>query len=280
MTSAFLHYKSSRVHYSYSSIAGKPVVCFHGYGESEAEFHFLEEYLPASYMLIAIDLPLHGKTEWNEGLDFSGADLLIITESILKDCSVSQPITLLAYSMGGRVALQLLQQKAAGSTEQPFGSTKVEKVILLAPDGLKMNAWYWLATQTWIGNGFFRFTMKHPQWFFLLLKLCNRIGIVNQSVLKFVNYYIDDPGVRQQLYERWTCMRHIKPGLVAIKKIITLNKIHIFLVYGEYDRIIRHERGEKFRRGIESFCRLRVIQTGHQVLKEKNAALLAELILA
>src|SRR5690348_3524526 len=114
MTSAFLHYKSSRVHYSYAEKAGKPVVCFHGYGESEKGFHFLEEYLPTGYMLIAIDLPLHGQTEWNEGLDFSPTDLLTITESILNDCSVYQPITLLAYSMGGRMALQILQQKVLG----------------------------------------------------------------------------------------------------------------------------------------------------------------------
>lgn len=280
MISAFLHYKSSKVHYSYTVKAGKPVVCFHGYGESEAEFHFLEEYLPVGYMLIAIDLPLHGKTEWNEGLDFSASDLFTITESILNDCSVTQPTILLAYSMGGRMALQLLQQEAAGSTKQLSSKTNVEKLILLAPDGLKMNGWYWLATQTWMGNRFFRFTMKNPQWFFLLLKLCNKLGIVNQSVLKFVNHYIDDPAVRHQLYERWTCMRQIRPNLKAIKRAIAINKIPTFLVYGEYDRIIRHERGEKFRRGIESFCRLRIIQTGHQVLKERNAALLAELLLA
>jgi len=270
MTSAFLHYKSSRVHYTYSTNAGKPVVCFHGYGESESGFQFMEAYLPPGHMLIAIDLPLHGQTEWNEGLEFSITDVVAITETILTDCSASLPITLLAYSMGGRVALHLLQQIPA----------KIEKLVLLAPDGLKMNTWYWLATQTWISNRLFRFTMKNPRWFILLLRGCNRLGILNQSVLKFVNHYIGDPAVRHQLYQRWTCMRQIRPNLKAIKKIIAQHKIHVALVYGEYDRIIRHERGEKFRRGIESFCTLRTIQTGHQVLSKKNAALLAELLLA
>jgi hypothetical protein len=44
---------------------------------------------------------------------------------------------------------------------------QIEKLVLLAPDGLKVNFWYWLATQTWLGKNSFCFTMKHPGWFFV-----------------------------------------------------------------------------------------------------------------
>ncbi len=269
MQTDFISYRSSRVHYSRAGAGQKVLLCFHGYGESEQTFHFLEKYISAEYTLFAIDLPFHGQTQWQEGLRFSATDLLAIIESLcLKHTVGMNRLTLLGYSMGGRVALQLLQVIPA----------KIEKTVLLAPDGLKVNFWYWLATQTYIGNRLFSFTMKHPAWFFSLLQAGNRLKLINQSVLKFTRYYIHDISVRRLLYERWTGMRTIKPDLASIKKLIRAHRIPVRLLYGRYDRIIRHQRGEKFRRGIESFCTLHIIQTGHQVLQEKHVNQIIQLI--
>jgi pimeloyl-ACP methyl ester carboxylesterase len=269
MQTAFLPYRSSQVHYCWFGTGQKLLLCLHGYGECSESFHFLEKYIGTEYTLIGIDLPFHGKTQWNEGLQFSVADRVTITETLHTTyCDGNQRITLLGYSMGGRVALQLLQSL----------STKIEKTVLLAPDGLKVNFWYWLATQTYIGNRLFGYTMKHPGWFFSLLKAGNKLKLINQSVLKFTRYYINDTTVRRLLYERWTTMRAIKPNLASIKKLIRAHALPVRLLYGQYDRIIRHERGEKFRRGIESFCTLHIIQTGHQVLQEKQVKEIISLI--
>jgi pimeloyl-ACP methyl ester carboxylesterase len=257
------------MHYCWFGTGPRLLLCLHGYGESEASFHFLEKYISADYTLIAVDLPFHGKTQWQEELQFSVADLVAITETLhAKHCNGNSRITLLGYSMGGRVALQLLQSLY----------TKIEKTVLLAPDGLKVNIWYWLATQTWLGNRLFRFTMKHPGWFFTLLQTGNKLKLINQSVLKFTRYYIHDTTVRRLLYERWTCMRAIKPDPGSIKKLIRTYDLKVCLLYGQYDRIIRHERGQKFRSGIESFCTLHIIQTGHQVLQEKYVNEIIQLI--
>jgi pimeloyl-ACP methyl ester carboxylesterase len=269
MQTDFLPYRSSKVHYCRFGNGQKILLCLHGYGESEESFHFLEKHLSPAYTLFAIDLPFHGKTQWHEGLRFSAADLQAIIEALCSRHTLqSNRFTLLGFSMGGRVALQLLQAIP----------DKIEKTVLLAPDGLKVNFWYWLATQTYIGNRLFAFTMKHPGWFFSLLQAGNRLKLINQSVFKFTRYYIHDINARRQLYERWTCMRAIRPDLALIKKLIRAHKSPVCLLYGQYDRIIRHERGEKFRKGIESFCTLQIIQTGHQVLQEKNANHILQLI--
>jgi pimeloyl-ACP methyl ester carboxylesterase len=262
MQTALLPYRSSQVHYCWFGAGQKILLCFHGYGESEASFHFLENYISPEYTVIAIDLSFHGKTQWQEGFTFSVADLLAIVEALrTKHGRQNSRFTLLGFSMGGRIALQLLQ----------VIPHQIDKLVLLAPDGLKVNAWYWLATQTYIGNRLFSFTMKNPGWFFALLQAGNKLQLINQSVLKFTRHYIDDTNVRRLLYERWTCMRAIKPNLALIKKLIRTHQLPVRLIYGQYDRIIRHERGEKFRTGIESFCTLHIIQTGHQVLQEKYA---------
>lgn len=269
MQTEFISYRRSQIHYSWFGTGPQLLLCLHGYGENEQTFRFLEKYIGADYTVAAIDFPYHGKTQWNEGLQFTPTDLIAITQSLRKkhNCA-SQPMSVMGFSMGGRVALQLLQ-------EQP---QHISKLLLLAPDGLKVNIWYWLATQTYLGKQLFAFTMRHPNWFFWLLKTGNKLQLINQSIFKFTRHYINDATARRQLYERWICMRHIRPNLALIKKIIYTRQIPVRLLYGQFDRIIRFERGEKFRAGIESFCTLQVIKTGHQVLQEKHVDQITSLL--
>lgn len=170
------------------------------------------------------------------------------------------PVTFVGFSLGGRMALSLFQSSAF----------KTERLVLLAPDGLKVNGWYWLATQTLIGNKFFAFTMKHPAWFFSMLKVLNKLKLVNASIFKFVNHYIGDTEVRNLLYTRWTTLRKIKPRLKAVKNKILAENTVVRLIYGKHDRIILSSVGQKFRKGIESQCTIAVIHAGHQVLHEKH----------
>lgn len=266
MQSAFITFNSSRIHYSYAGHGSKMLLCLHGYGESEENFHFLELYLEKDYQLVAIDLPFHGKTKWKEGLQCTVSDLITIINTIRIERSITaSSYTLIGFSMGGRLALSLLQ-------ETP---DSIEKVVLLAPDGLSVNFWYWLSTQTLIGNRLFRLTMRHAGWFKMLLNIGNTLKMVNPSVYKFTKHYIDDKQVRSDLYARWTCMRKFKPELTIVKTMIVRYHIPVTLIYGEYDKIIRYEHGEKFRYGIEPFCTLQVIASGHQVLHEKNVAAIA-----
>lgn len=268
MQMATLPYQSSQINYCYGGSGDKLLLCLHGYGESVHSFQFLETYLPEDYSLLAIDLPFHGDTQWEEGLDCTTEDLLAIIHSIAAKHGLPARLTLAGFSMGGRVALSILEKIPA----------QIDRVLLMAPDGLKVNFWYRLATRTAVGNALFRFTMRHPQGFLWLLRAGNTTGLINQSVYKFTRYYIHDQQVREELYKRWTGMRLIKPQLTAIRQAVVRHSIPVRLLYGQYDRIIRHERGEKFRRGIESFCTLRIIPTGHQILQEKHVAVILELL--
>lgn len=263
MQSLYLTYKSSQLHFLKAGSGNTVILCFHGYGETADYFAFLAKLIPPEqYSLIAVDLPFHGKTVWREGFAFLPADLQKITQLILELSSITpgQKIIATGFSLGGRMALHLFQSMPA----------QIHKLVLMAPDGLKVNSWYWLATQTKAGNKFFAFTMKKPGWFFGLLKLMNKLKLVNSSIFKFVNFYIGDPEVRRLLYSRWTTLRKIKPSLPVIKHYIRENKTSVRLVYGKHDRIILSSVGEKFKKGIEEHCTLTVINSGHQILHEKH----------
>src|ERR1700722_10572712 len=269
MESFFTTYKSSQIHYYKAGAGGKLLFCFPGYGESAESFSFLKKSIAGEFTLLAIDFPFHGKTIWNEGLVFSPEDLVTILEKIIQATSfLNSKIYLLGFSMGGRVALHLLQSIP----------NKIEKITLLAPDGLKINFWYWLATQTSIGNKLFHFTANKPSWFFLLMNIADKLRLVNQSVFKFTNHYLHDKQMRNDLFQRWTVMRQFKPNIKKIKEDIRGNNIQLRLLYGKYDKVIRHKNAEKFMSGIESNCILLIINSGHELLKQKNADEIIRLI--
>lgn len=262
MQQAIYNYLSSRISYRFSAPGNTPVFCFHGYGETAESFDFLEAVAGPAYSLIAIDLPAHGKTMYNEpGLTVT--DIAAVCTGILQEImpgATDRKWILAGYSLGGRVALSLYQQMPG----------KVDKLVLLAPDGLRMNPWYWLATQTHWGNRFFAFTMKKPEWFSGLLKGLYNMGLLNASIFKFVRYYIGDPDVRNLLYTRWTLLRRLKPNLKKIRQLAVEKQTAFRLIYGRHDRIIRPGKGQQFIRGLENQARLRIIQSGHQVLQEKH----------
>jgi pimeloyl-ACP methyl ester carboxylesterase len=258
----FLPYRSSRLHYSIWGNGPRLLFAFHGYGESAASFAFIGDALDPNFTLVAIDLPFHGRTEWKEGLSFTPGQLYEVMQEIAaRHATALSPVPpwrLIGYSMGGRIALQLLE----------IHPNAFERLILLAPDGLRVNFFYWIATRTAAGNFLFRQTMRRPGWLFLLLRLCHSLRLVNPSIYKFAVHYIDDRQVRQDLFTRWTVMRKFRPDPALAAATIRRQQLPVILVYGRYDRIIRWERGEKFRnRGISDLCHLILLDTGHQLLR-------------
>lgn len=268
MITSFYTYNHSSIHYYRFGNGASLVFCFHGYGETGKVFQLLDrETTNTTY--IAIDLPYHGKTEWNESAPVTNRILWEIIEGIATQhpgWHSSEKIKLMGFSLGARVALSLYE-----AHPQHF-----KKLILLAPDGLKINFWYWLATQTLIGSALFKFTIRHTGWFMVFLKILNRLKLLNSSIYKFIFHYLKDKKSRDELYQRWIGLRKFRPKLEEIKKQIVFQHTSVRLVYGKYDRIILPVRGEKFQKGIETYCTLTIIDSGHQVLQERNMNAITE----
>lgn len=260
MQQASFKYQSSIINYRFGGSGSRPLICFHGYGETSAAFDFLEKQVGSDYFILAPDLPFHGQTKWySPALNaFTLSDMII--QLLAQKNIQQQDIHLIGFSLGGRIALCVLQEL----------QSKVSKIILLAPDGLTVNFWYWLSTQTSIGRGAFKLTMQKPGWFLGLLNKANKMRLINQSIYKFVNYYIHDGEVRKQLYDRWTSLRHCTPNLDKLKQIIQQHHTQVRLLYGKHDRIIGNKKGEKFLHGVSNGS-VEVLNCGHQVLHEKNA---------
>jgi pimeloyl-ACP methyl ester carboxylesterase len=264
--SHYIDYKSSRIHYLRIGDGAEWLFCFHGYGETAESFELLEPALGKRFTIIAIDFPFHGKTNWQEGLLFTPQDLLAITEQLRPKEKTMQ---LLGYSMGGRIAMQLLQ----------LTPKEITKLVLVAPDGLHKNKWQWIATRTKIGNRLFHYFMLHPGVVLGLMDAGAKLGLYSRSLHKFVHYYLDDAEQRLTLYRRWTTMRKFRPDKDLLRSIILENKIPVQLLFGKYDHVILSKHGFSFAKNSDGLVQVKEIEAGHQLLKEKHLLEVVNLVL-
>ncbi|MBO9619184.1 MAG: alpha/beta hydrolase [Niabella sp.] len=261
MTRKFVRYKQSVIGYYRSGSGPRPAICLHGFNESAQSFAALENK-NNRYSILAIAAPFHEATQWEQGLSYSPSDLHEIIIIILnaEGFPSKEPLTLIGFSLGGRMALSYYEQ---------YPET-IEQLMLIAPDGLKFNFWYWFAVHTSMGNRLFHFTMYHPDWFIRMAALLSRLGIINAGIKKFVTHYLHNDAVRSALYKTWTAFRPFDPRIRKIKRKIIQYQTPIQLYFGKYDNVIPAARGFAFIKGVETCARMHVLQTGHRLLQAKE----------
>ena len=260
------------IHYHVFGKGPRLLFCLHGYGETGIEFAALGNSLGDAYTLVCPDLPLHGNTRW-EAASFGVEDLYGVLVALAaaegKNLQASEPFCMAGYSMGGRLALSLAER---------YPDT-LSELFLVAPDGLKMNFWYWLSTQTTWGNLLFRKTMERPNWLFSGMEMARSLHLLNQSIYKFTHRFLDDPRQRQDLYTRWTYFRHFRPDKNNLQRLIRRHGLRTLLFFGKYDRIITAKQGRRFARSSGEQTGFYLLEAGHRLLKPSNATTIAEIIL-
>lgn len=259
MPSGYLIYQQSKIHYHVAGHGDKLLICLHGFGESANHFEFLTDTLKDHYTIISIDLPYHGKTIWKQK---EAPDTLTIShwiENITREAGKDR-FSLLGYSMGGRIAISITEHIPS----------KVDSLVLCAPDGLKWNFWYWLATQTWPGKKLFWFTMKYAGWFLGMIRLASKTKMINDSFARFTLHYLNDAAKRKQVYDIWMTLRRCRPDIPRVKSMLVYHHIRTQLVFGKFDRIITARSGYIFRRNIEGVCDLHLLDAGHQFMLSKH----------
>jgi len=269
MESHHLSHKNSTIHYRKFGDGPRLLFCFHGYGRESDTFWVLERKLGSAYTIIAIDVPFHGLTDWKDELVFKPKYFLQLILDIRRSLhKENSKFSLLGFSMGGRIALHLTQ----------LLPDKVEKLILLAPDGLTFNFWRWFASEAWVGNKILGYTIDNPAWASWVVDKAEKWHVIHRSLADFIRYYIKDNEQRVLLYRRWTSMRKFAPEIGKLKKIIRHYQIPVRMLFGAFDRVIPSAGGERFRKGIEQLATVKVIESGHNLLSEVQAGKIAQLI--
>ena len=268
MVSHFITFRQSTFHYRKYGNGPRLLFCFHGYGKEAESFDFLEERLGSMYTIIVLDAPFHGLTSWKHEMVVEPKFLMEVIEQIIKlHQEVPLKISLLGFSMGGRIALYLTQ----------LMPDKIDRLVLIAPDGLHFNFLRWLLTGTMVGSKLLSYTVHNGNWALWVIGKAEQLKVIHKSMADFARFYMDDEPQRLLLYQRWISMKKFNPNSARIKMQVKKNTIQVRLMFGAFDRVIPIKGGTRFLNGIETFGTLQVVQAGHNLLGEIQAGKIVDL---
>jgi len=245
-------YKDSLLAYQKSGQGKRALLLFHGFGQHHKVFETLTETLSSSFTLYAFDLFFHGQSKWNQDEQplekemWREIMLQFLTENKIDHFSV------LGFSLGGKFALASVE----------LFPDRIERVILLAPDGIKTNFWYSLATYPLLLRRFFKSMILKPGRLHAFTSLLHTLHVVDNGLLRFAESQMDTQEKRERVYYSWVVFRHLKFEMKAIARILETHSIRLTLVVGKHDKIITTENMNHLLCHLKDY-QFEVLDTGH-----------------
>lgn len=232
---------------------GNTWIVLHGFGQHAVLMLRFMEIVKPNDRIISINLPFHGSTRMIEPV-LNVNDLNDLIGRILRTENVER-CSILGYSLGGKVALKLVELTPG----------KIERMVLIAPDGLKLNRFYLFATRTKLGDFLFRSAMKDPARLLSICSMAVKMNLMDKRILNFYKDQLSRSETRDMIYGSWQALKKINPDLVQIRKNIFRYKIQTELIFGKHDRVIHPKLAKKLsgKNGTSSI--VHILDRGHEL---------------
>ena len=239
----------------------KVLIAFHGFNNNAHDFRVLGDLIGDEYKIIAVNLFFHGASTAEDDLIKNGLSTDELKKMFIEiaDRFPAQSYTLLGFSLGGRIVLKIVE----------LLPEKIERVILLAPDGIHISSLYRLLTNSRLGKWVFKQSITNPSIFFKVAIFLRKTRLVSEKKYQFAWQNFDTQEKRRKVFLIWMVFRKIISRKSEIKTIIRKYKIPFDLFFGKYDKIIPPSIGKSLQKGITEFVTLNVHEAGHKLLKEK-----------
>lgn len=243
------------------------LLAFHGAGQTGGDcFKPFAERLGDYYTLYAFDLLFHGQSQGlSAGDEFSDDDLLTkeLWRKFIQDFIHAKNITrfdVAGFSLGGRYAL---------ATAEAFPGL-IDRLVLMAPDGVVEHPLYALATRFAPTRWVFRQLVRNPEPLFMVTELARRLRIIPKNMVYFIRYMLDTPEERQRLYRTWVSLRELSFSIRPLYQILQAKGVEVWLFVGKYDTLFPPERLRALSNALppERFV---ILESGHNHLTEKAA---------
>jgi pimeloyl-ACP methyl ester carboxylesterase len=251
----FIHYDGNSLHYAIAGHGEKHLLIFHGFGQDMDVFEFLTRSLGRHYTFYVFDLYFHGRSKWTKDEiplakeEWCETIKAFLTENNIKKFQVA------GFSLGGKFALSCLE----------CFPEQVERIILIAPDGIKTSFWYSLATYPVLFRKFFKSMIFHPERFLGLARALNKTKLLDNGLIRFAEYQMNSEEKRLRVYYSWVVFRHLKFNLKMLAKKINDNNINVVLIVGRYDNVIKPSNMKRFTSMVTN-VRFEILNSGHSGL--------------
>lgn len=234
------------------------VLAFHGFGRTGEDFHILAGPLGDRCTIHTFDLHFHGHSPgYPERADrpFAPQELASFFTAFLDHLGAPKA-GLIGYSLGGRIALCLLEQMPG----------RIDRVFLAAPDGLKTRPWYRGLACSSIGRRLYKRFVVNPTVTHAIIHGLRSVRLMNERMHRFLIGQTDSRAKRQLVHDVWLSYRRIEPDLARVAENAVEQGIPVHLFFGTHDRVIRPALGENLRRHAQEWITQQELPFGHVLL--------------
>ncbi|MBX2906633.1 MAG: alpha/beta hydrolase [Taibaiella sp.] len=257
---------SEQLHYVRFGHGSKVLLAFHGYGQEAETFQVFEPWLAEDFTILSIDLPYHGQTEWAGKPHLTADDLAALVQNARREFGVDK-VSLMGYSIGGRVALSIMK----AVPEQ------VDKMVLMATDGLIVNGYYFMLMRTQVGRMMFRGFLGQKDSMKAVLSL-KKAGIIKDSYFRLATQVLHFENSKRQLLHAWPCLSRLIHTPAELKRVINKYQIPVTLVMGARDTVLPPRLAYRFAKGVPTVA-VCVLERGHRIFDTDNAQEIAQHLL-
>lgn len=255
-------FNNSSLNYLKAGKGSVILLAFHGFGQDHTVFKSIIPDLFDSHTVYLFDLFFHGKSRWADGEEaLTKAQWKEFIALFLKENKIEK-FTLIGFSLGAKFVFATLESFP----------TKVEKIVLIAPDGVKTSFWYSLATYPYLLRRFFKGMILHPNRFLMLVKLAHTLRLADKGLLRFAEHQMNAEKKRRQVYYAWVVFRHLKFDMKTIAMILNNGQIPLTFILGDHDKVITKKNMRSLSEQLTNY-KTEILQTGHNGLLEVSIML-------
>lgn len=241
--------------YEVTGEGSDPILTFHGFGQNAGIFGHLSDAIKPGHRIYSFNLFFHG-SHWPYGdRPLEIHQLTGLFSSFLKKEGIGR-FSLAGYSIGARLATALV----------PEFQDRIMRLYLIAPDGIKTNFWYSLATGSSITRKWFRNTATNPGLFLALAEWTGKMGIIHPSALRFARSQMGNEEKRKKVYYTWMNLRKIFVSPEQLAGAINKNGIPVIIWLGENDKIINVKNISRLTSRLEELKIVNLSVNHHQLI--------------
>ncbi len=234
------------------------VIAFHGFGRTGEDFQVLEGSLGDRCTIHAFDLHFHGHSPsypQRAHQPFTPEELSTYFTAFT-DGLQQEKVSLLGYSLGGRLAMSLVEHMPE----------RIERLFLAAPDGLKNKPWYRALAGSRPGRSGYERFVERPEAFHLLINALHGLKLMNSRMHRFLIGQTDSRAKRVLIHDVWLSYRQIEPDLARVAARAREHGIPIHLYFGEHDRVIKPALGQRLLNHAPDLITQEDLPFGHVIL--------------
>ena len=256
-------------YYTYGT--GKiPLLAFHGFGRHAKDYKAFETLFGKKYTIYAFNLFHHGVSEYPEERisqdTFTKHEFKQLFTQFFSENKIERA-AIMGYSLGGKIALMFTE----------IFSEKVKSLWLFAPDGIKKNFWYFIASNTSVGRNVYKYFLENPRLFFSMVNGMHKTKLINDKIKKFAINNMDEKEKRELVYKVWLTFKDTNPNMKLCIQNIKKQNIQVYQFFGKNDKVIKPTLGDWFSKRIRQEDNFHVLQAGHTLITSKTARYIEDL---